>query len=96
MPLQLTNLKRAFRADENIDDVASGFNRSIRALGNFNKVRALPQDVFGKRNPEASSSSWPGVRMVRAMDWPRRRISNGSSVTTESEEAECNLPSSQR
>ena len=40
MPLQLANFK-GIRADENIDDVASGFNRGIRALGNFNKVRAL-------------------------------------------------------
>src|SRR3954453_18658301 len=36
------------------------------------------------RNPIASSSSWPGVRIVTASARPRTRISNGSSIATRS------------
>ena len=36
------------------------------------------------RKPAASSSSWPGVRIVTASARPRTRISSGSSTATRS------------
>jgi hypothetical protein len=34
--------------------------------------------------PAASSTSWPGVLMMMTRVWPARRMSSGSSTTTQS------------
>src|SRR6267143_228484 len=49
-----------------------------------------------KRNPMASSRSWPGVRMVTARVSPAARISSGSSTTTSSSAAGCATPPAMR
>src|SRR3954447_10739954 len=41
----------------------------------------MPSDT---QNPSASSSSWPGVRIVTATGAPPMRISSGSSTATAS------------
>ena len=44
------------------------------------------------QNPSASSSSWPGVRIVTATGSPPMRISSGSSTATRSARSACREP----
>ena len=47
-------------------------------------ARAPAAEALGEAKPSASSSSWPGVRIVTATGRPLMRISSGSSTATTS------------
>ena len=54
---------------------------AARSSGNRAATGLSPSD---SANPSASSSSWPGVRIVTATGSPPIRISSGSSTATTS------------
>ena len=64
-----------------LDDVGREVRRSAR--------RRAPRSIrpSPSRKPSASSSSWPGVRIVTASGSPSTRISSGSSTATSSRAA---------
>ena len=80
-PARGRGVEVAAQAARSVSSTSASTALAARSAGGAAAIGWNPSE---SRNPSASSSSWPGVRIVTATGSPPTRISSGSSTATSS------------